>query len=67
MSVIHLNINGKEVQGINGQTILDIARANEIEIPTMCFDERVEIYGSCGLCVVEVEGIPKLLDRKSVV
>ena len=61
MSVINLNINGKEVKGNAGQTILDIARANKIEIPTMCFDERVEIYGSCGLCVVEVEGIPKLL------
>ena len=61
MSVIHLNINGKEVKGNVGQTILDIARNNNIEIPTMCFDERVEIYGSCGLCVVEVEGIPKLL------
>ncbi|MDX9916615.1 MAG: FAD-dependent oxidoreductase [Gudongella sp.] len=61
MSVVHLNINGKEVKGNEGQTILDIARANNIEIPTMCFDERVEIYGSCGLCVVEVEGIPKLL------
>lgn len=61
MSVIHLNINGKEVKGNQGQTILDIAKANNIEIPTMCFDERVEIYGSCGLCVVEIEGIPKLL------
>lgn len=61
MTVIHLNINGREVRGEMGQTILDIAKANGIEIPTMCFDERVEIYGSCGLCVVEVEGIPKLL------
>src|SRR5690554_419042 len=61
MSVIHLNINGKEVKGNAGDTILDIAKANGIEIPTMCFDERVEIYGSCGLCVVEVEGVPKLL------
>ena len=61
MSVIHLNINGKEVKGNAGDTVLDIAKANGIHIPTMCFDERVEIYGSCGLCVVEVEGIPKLL------
>jgi formate dehydrogenase major subunit len=38
MSVINLNINGKEVKGNAGQTILDIARANKIEIPTMCFD-----------------------------
>jgi len=61
MSIIHININGIEVKGIEGQTILDIARKNHIEIPTMCFDERVEVYGSCGLCVVEVEGVSKLL------
>ncbi len=61
MAEIRLNINGKEVTGYEGQTILEVARANNIEIPTLCYDERVEIYGSCGLCVVEVEGSPKLL------
>lgn len=61
MSIIRLNINGKEVTGSQGQTILQIARDNGIEIPTLCYDERVKIYGSCGLCVVEVEGTPKLL------
>ena len=61
MSLIRLNINGKEVTGIDGQTILQIAQENNIEIPTLCYDERVKIYGSCGLCVVEVEGSPKLL------
>jgi formate dehydrogenase major subunit len=61
MSLIHLNIDGKEVVGRAGQTILQIARENNIDIPTLCFDEKVEIYGSCGLCVVEVEGNPKLL------
>lgn len=61
MPQIRLNINGKEVLGHKGQTILEVARENAIEIPTLCYDERVKIYGSCGLCVVEVEGIPKLL------
>ncbi len=61
MSLIRMNINGIEVQGTSDQTILQIARENGIEIPTLCYDERVEIYGSCGLCVVEVEGVPKLL------
>ncbi len=61
MSKIRMNINGTEVTGYKGQTILEIARENNIEIPTLCYDERVKIYGSCGLCVVEVEGIPKLL------
>ncbi|WP_414149944.1 molybdopterin-dependent oxidoreductase [Acetobacterium malicum] len=61
MKKFKLNIDGKEVTGIPGQTILDVARENAIEIPTLCYDERLEIYGSCGLCVVEVAGIPKIL------
>lgn len=55
-----LNINGKEVTGTPGQTILDVARAHDIYIPTLCFDERTKIYGSCGICMCEVEGNPKL-------
>ena len=61
MSRIRLNIDGLEVCGRQGQTILDIARENGIEIPTLCHDERVEAYASCGICTVEAEGSPKLL------
>jgi len=61
MNEIKLIIDGKNVRGFQGQTILDIARENGVDIPTLCHDDRVEIYGSCGLCVVEAEGIPKLL------
>ena len=60
MKKLRLNIDGKEVCGVQGQTILEVARENDIFIPTLCYDERTEIYGSCGLCVVEVEGNPKL-------
>ncbi len=56
-----INIDGKEVTALPGQTILQVARENDIFIPTLCYDERMEIYGSCGLCMVEVEGMPKLL------
>ena len=55
-----LNINGKEVKGVAGQTILEVARENDIFIPTLCYDERTKIYGSCGICMCEVEGNPKL-------
>ena len=58
---IRLNIDGKEVSGFAGQTILEVATENNIDIPTLCYDEKVKIYGSCGLCVVEMEGSPKLL------
>lgn len=37
-------------------TILDAARLNGIDIPTLCHDEQLEPFGSCWLCVVEVEG-----------
>ena len=59
--MIKINIDGKEISGFQGQTILDIARENGIDIPTLCYDERLEVYGGCGLCVVEAEGNPKLL------
>lgn len=61
MKKIRLNIDDREILGLPGQTILEVAKENDIFIPTLCYDERVEIYGSCGICVVEVEGNPKLL------
>lgn len=59
--MIRLNIDGKEVKGYQGQTILQVAREHGIDIPTLCYDERVKTYGACGLCVVETEVSPKLL------
>ena len=59
--MINLTINGKAIQAPEGATILEAARANGIDIPTLCYDKAMEIYGACGLCVVEAEGIPKLL------
>lgn len=60
MNKFRLNINGREVTGVPGQTILEVARENDIFIPTLCFDERTKIYGSCSICVCEVEGNLKL-------
>lgn len=60
MKKFNLNINGKEVLGVPGQTILEVAKENDVFIPTLCYDERTKIYGSCGLCMCEVEGNPKL-------
>lgn len=59
--MINLTINGKAVQAPEGSTILEAARSAGIDIPTLCYDKAVEVYGACGLCVVEAEGIPKLL------
>jgi len=47
-------LDGKIVKGIPGETILQLANRNGIEIPTLCNDERLEPYSSCFVCVVEV-------------
>ncbi|NTU43056.1 MAG: molybdopterin-dependent oxidoreductase [Nitrospirales bacterium] len=59
--MIELTINGKVIQTEPGTTILEASLKNGIYIPTMCYDKRLKPYGGCRLCVVEVEGQPKLL------
>lgn len=61
MKNIKLTIDGKECTGQIGETILDVAKRNGIDIPTLCYDDRVKVYGGCGLCVVEVVGNPKMV------
>lgn len=60
MTSLKFNINGKEITTVAGKNILEAALENNIEIPHLCHDERIEAYGGCGLCIVEVEGMPKL-------
>lgn len=54
---INISLNGKTVEGTKGEYILDVARRNGIEIPTLCNDPRLDPYSSCFVCVVEVEGM----------
>ena len=55
-----LVIDGKNVSARAGQTILEVARENGIEIPTLCHLDGLSDVGACRLCVVEVKGSPKL-------
>lgn len=50
-----LTIDGQEVEALEGSSILEVAREHGIEIPTLCYHEALEPYGSCRLCVVEIE------------
>ncbi|WP_312811696.1 FAD-dependent oxidoreductase [Sedimentibacter sp.] len=59
MSLFKLNINGIEISAEQGKTVLQAALENNIEIPHLCFDERLEVYAGCGLCLIEIEGQPK--------
>jgi len=55
-----LMIDGQEVSATRGQSILDVARENGIDIPTLCHIDGLSDVGACRLCVVEVKGSNKL-------
>jgi formate dehydrogenase major subunit len=54
--MITLTINDKRVEVPEGTTVLEAARANQINIPTLCDHPAIKPYGGCRLCVVEVQG-----------
>jgi len=58
---ITVTIDGKRCEAQFGQTILEIARANSIYIPTMCYLTKVEPIASCRMCVVAVEGVEGMI------
>jgi len=54
MGSIRLEIDSKPVEAEEGMTILQVAREVGIDIPTLCYDERLAPYGACRLCTVEI-------------
>ncbi|HNX96053.1 MAG TPA: FAD-dependent oxidoreductase [Candidatus Aminicenantes bacterium] len=61
MPTIPIVFNGRPVEVQGGLTILQVATDLGVEIPTLCHDERLRPFGSCFLCVVEVEGARSFL------
>ncbi len=55
--MLSVTINEKKVSAVEGETILVLARREGIEIPALCAEERLAPYDSCGVCVVDVEGM----------
>jgi NADH dehydrogenase/NADH:ubiquinone oxidoreductase subunit G len=55
MDKIIVTINGTKVSGSEGMTILDAARENRMDIPTLCYRPELSPIGACRICVVEVE------------
>jgi predicted molibdopterin-dependent oxidoreductase YjgC len=52
-----MTLDGDEVTFHEGETIYEVAQRRGQEIPTLCYDDRLEAWGGCRLCVVEVEGL----------
>jgi formate dehydrogenase major subunit len=68
MKSVKVIINGKEITAATGKTILEVVRENNLDqIPTLCHDDRVEPFGSCFLCVVEIKGLNRLVPSCSTV
>jgi formate dehydrogenase (NADP+) alpha subunit len=57
--MVTITINNKQITVPNGTTVLDAARLNDVYIPTLCDDPRLEPYGGCRLCLVQVKGALK--------
>jgi formate dehydrogenase major subunit len=56
-----LTINGRPCRAAEGATILDAARAEGIDVPTLCWYPQLPTVGNCRICLVSVEGNPKLV------
>jgi len=56
-----LTIDGQEVAGERGDTILDAAQRVGIHIPTLCYEPRLPATAACRMCIVEVEGARKMV------
>jgi len=52
--LVTLTIDDLKFQAEEGSTILQVARANGIDIPALCYNEALESYGACRLCSVEI-------------
>lgn len=52
-----ITLDGQEAEFREGETLYALARRARSEVPTLCYDERLEAFGACRLCVVEVEGM----------
>lgn len=58
--MVHITINGKPVEAPENSTIMEAAASAGIKIPSLCHLKDVHAYGSCRICVVEVEGMRNL-------
>ncbi len=57
---ITVTIDGQRCEGRAGQTILEIATAHQIYIPTLCYLKHLSPWGGCRMCIVEIAGNPKV-------
>lgn len=58
--LIKVTINGKEIEVNNGAPLIDVCRENDVNIPSFCYYQDLELQASCRMCLVRIEKMPKL-------
>ncbi len=59
--MVNIKINGMPVQVEAGTTVLNAAKKVNIKIPTLCYNPDLPPWAACGLCIVRIEGSPKMV------
>lgn len=59
-TAVRLTVDGAKITARTGETILDVARREGIDIPALCHEAGAAAWGACRLCLVEIDGIDKL-------
>jgi len=52
-----ITLDGVDVPFSEGETLYEISRHHQKDVPTLCYDDRLDPFGGCRMCVVEVEGV----------
>jgi len=61
MAMINVKINGNDYKVKEGMTILEAANMVQVKVPTLCYHPDLPAWAACGLCVVKIEGSPKMI------
>ncbi len=61
MKTVEIKINGKPVMVNTGTSVLDAAKLAGVKIPSLCAHPDLNAWGACGICVVKIEGQPRLV------
>jgi predicted molibdopterin-dependent oxidoreductase YjgC len=56
-AMLTVSLDGEDVSYVEGETIYEISQRHSKDVPTLCYDPRLDPFGGCRMCVVEVEGI----------
>src|SRR5437870_6571234 len=57
--MVEFTLDGRRVEAPEGELLVHAAARHGVFIPTLCHDEKLDPYGGCRMCVIDVEGMPR--------